>query len=343
MAMPLKPLTVQRLAYVRYLYREGVEQSQQPAPLRARAITSFHDAVENFIGLTAEHLGVDLKPRTEFLQYWEFIKPEYELPKKTEMKRLNDVRIALKHNGTFPSSHQIEQAREALVDFFTTVTVDVFNVDFDSIDMADLITQPKVAQYLKDAQTHADVGDYSMAAAGLSIALDTLLRHYARDDGGGRNPFAFGPTLYWHDEPKVRGREAWDRPRLVKLSSIAESTQQALRAMALGIDYPKLVRFQTLVPTVHPYADGSWRYVEDEAIRQLSPDDYDWARHFVIDSALRASAADAVDDLRKTRNELGRDRPHPERSWTGALQESGSEHPHAEEPPPISAPAPLDT
>ncbi len=54
----LDPLTVQRLAYVRYLYREGIEQSRQPAPLRSRAITSFHDAVENFIGLVAQHLKV---------------------------------------------------------------------------------------------------------------------------------------------------------------------------------------------------------------------------------------------------------------------------------------------
>ena len=30
------------------------------------------------------------------------------------------ARVALKHNGTVPSDHQIEQAREALVDFFST-------------------------------------------------------------------------------------------------------------------------------------------------------------------------------------------------------------------------------
>ena len=65
MAQPLDPLTVQRLAYVRYLYREGVEQSGQPSPLRSRAITSFHDAVENFIGLAAQHLGVDLKKNAD--------------------------------------------------------------------------------------------------------------------------------------------------------------------------------------------------------------------------------------------------------------------------------------
>jgi hypothetical protein len=325
MPAPLKPLTVQRLAYVRYLYREGVEQSRQPPPLRARSITSFHDAVENFIGLTAEHLGVELKPRTEFLGYWETIKPEFELPSKTEMKRLNDARVALKHHGTFPSDHQIEQAREALVDFFTTVTPRVFGVDFNSIDMVDLVTQPTVAQLLRDAQTHADTGDYSMATAGLSLALDALLEHYARTETLGRSPFSFGETLNWFDAPKVDGREAPRNGRLAKLSVIAETTQEALRAISLGIDYPSLARFRVIAPKVHHFLDGSRRFVEGKFHESLTADHYDWARHFVIESALRAARADDVEQLRQERFEADRPTNGTERDWLGPAESSDDE------------------
>ncbi|WP_217545584.1 hypothetical protein [Streptomyces sp. GbtcB6] len=305
MSASLKPLTVQRLAYVRYLYQDGIEQSRQPSPLRARAITSFHDAVENFIGLTAEQLGVELKPRIEFLQYWEALKPEIELPGKTEMKRLNDARIALKHNGTFPSDHQIEQAREALVDFFSTVTPKVFGVDFDSVDMIDLVTQPQVTQYLRDAQTHADIGDYPMASAGLALAFAALLRLYPADPHRSDGPFTFGPTLHTYDNPKVGFTDGVPRNgRIDKLSRIAEALQDALRTIGLGIDYQNLARFQLLVPRVHHYGSGMPRFNETESLRQLTAEDYDWARHFVIESALRADRSSGLAALSRARREV---------------------------------------
>ncbi|MBK3572606.1 hypothetical protein JHN63_01955 [Streptomyces sp. MBT65] len=327
MSASLKPLTVQRLAYVRYLYQEGIEQSRQPSPLRARAITSFHDAIENFIGLTAEQLGVELKPRIEFLQYWEALKPAIELPGKTEMKRLNDARIALKHNGTFPSDHQIEQAREALVDFFSTVTPKVFGVDFDSVDMTDLVTQPEVTQYLREAQTHADIGDYPMAAAGLSLAFAALLSLYSVDrrrrEGG---PFSFGPTLDPFDKPPVGLIDGVPHNgRIDKLSRIAEALQNALRTMGLGIDYQDLARFQLLVPTVHGFGMGRLRFSETESLRQLTEEDYDWARHFVIESALQADRSSGLADLGRARLDADR-RTHDltqTRSWEGPAEPSG--------------------
>ncbi|MGW1000463.1 hypothetical protein [Streptomyces sp. NPDC002520] len=320
MAPTLDPLTVQRLAYIRYLHREGIEQSRQPPPLRSRAITSFHDAVENYLGLVAQHLGIELARNTEFMAYWAAIKPKFELPKKEQMRRLNDVRVSLKHNGTFPSGHHIEQARETLADFFTTVTPRVFGVHFDTIDMVDLLTQPEVAQLLRDAQTHADIGDYTQAVAGLSLSIDALVDHYAvREFGGTGSPFSFGPNIAWHDDPKLDGRSAPRDGRLAKLTAIAESAQHALRAISIGIDYASLARFKIIAPRVIQYLDGGQSYVVAEYHEALTADDYDWARHFVIESALRAAGADGIEQLRQDRLESGRRRTEtlPERSWTG--------------------------
>lgn len=42
MPKPLDPLTVQRLAYVRFLYEQGLEHTRRPAPLSSSALLSFH-------------------------------------------------------------------------------------------------------------------------------------------------------------------------------------------------------------------------------------------------------------------------------------------------------------
>lgn len=321
MAHPLDPLTVQRLAYVRYLYREGVEQSGQPSPLRSRAITSFHDAVENFIGLAAQHLRVDLKKNAEFLSYWEAIKPVYELPKKDQMKRLNDARVALKHNGTFPSAHQIEQARETVIDFFTTVTPKIFGVELDTIDMVDLLTQHEVKQLLRDTQTHADIGDYVQAMAGLSLAFQALLTNYQSGEGPTRwSAFNFGEKPSPFDKPRGEYRDPGLK-RLEKLENFMVITQDTLLAISLGIDYASMARFHILTPQVRTYGNGDKRYYIGKALEEVTSDDYDWARHFVIDSGLRAAKADDLQAMEKARWEANRKtkKPLPHRFWTGPV------------------------
>ncbi|MCX4791613.1 hypothetical protein OG369_37640 [Streptomyces sp. NBC_01221] len=319
MAQPLDPLTVQRLAYVRYLYREGVEQSGQPSPLRSRAITSFHDAVENFIGLAAQHLGVELKKNAEFLSYWEAIKPVYELPKKDQMKCLNDARVALKHN--FPSAHQIEQARETVVDFFTTVTPKIFGIELDTVDMVDLLTQHEVKQLLRDAQTHADIGDYVQAMAGLSLAFQALLTNYQRGEGSTRwSAFNFGEKPSAFDEPRGEWRDPGLK-RLEKLDNFMVITQNTLLAISLGIDYPGMARFHILTPKVRTYGNGDKRYYIGKALEEVTSDDYDWARHFVIESGLRAAKADDLQAMEKKAWEANRKAkiPLPHRFWTGPV------------------------
>jgi hypothetical protein len=330
MVPSLDPLTVQRLAYIRYLYREGIEQSRQPAPLRSRAITSFHDAVENYVGLVAQHLGAELKKNSDFLQYWDSVSPYFVLPKRDQMKRMNDARVALKHNGTFPSAHQIEQAREALADFFTSVTPQVFGVDFDSIDMADLLTQSQVTRLLREAQTHADIGDYAMGAAGVALAFEALLNYYAKGESRGyASPFRFGPRMFGMDEPKVHGLAARSNARLLKLTEFMDTAQDALRVISLGIDYPSLARFVVLVPKLHAYADGSKRFGDLPSVRALTAEDYDWCRHFVIESGLRAARADEIRGLQERSLELDRGMPgqYQERAWTGAVQEAPQDEP----------------
>jgi hypothetical protein len=325
MAPPLDQHTVQRLAYVRYLFREGVEQSKQPPPLRSRAITSFHDAVENFLGLVAQYLNVELKKNTEFLGYWEAIKPQHELPKKEQMKRLNDARVALKHNGTFPSSHQIEQARETVIDFLTTVTPKVFDVDIDSIDMVDLLTQPKTKQLLRDAQTHADVGDFMHASAGLGLAMEALMDHYAGRDAYARipSPFAFGESIYHFDRPKKHGIGQSLEASLAKTMDIVSELQVALRVISLGIDLPNYLRFSARVPLVNGFLDGRKRYAVADSYQSITAEDYEWARHFVIESALRAARADGIHEMLEAdaqinfKASLDRQRRYEQREWYG--------------------------
>ncbi|MGI5161985.1 hypothetical protein [Microbispora sp. CA-102843] len=205
----------------------------------------------------------------------------------------------------------------------------VFNVDFDTIDMVDLVTQPKTAQLLREAQTHADTGDYVQAMAGLYLALDALLHHYAYSPEWHQwyhSPFSFGPRLMASmlDRPHF-GPDGIEQ-RLADLSQIARETQEAMQVIALGIDFPSYMRFQVLAPQAHGYMDRSHRYSVTNSVASLSADDYSWARNFVIEAALNAASADEVVKLGNAQVEANwnPEQPPEEREWTGPAGSSSS-------------------
>jgi hypothetical protein len=298
MTKPLDPLTVQRLAYVRFLYQQGLEHTRRPAPLSSSALLSFHDAVENFLGLTAEHLGVEVKPAITFMEYWGAIKPARELPGKASMKRLNDARVSLKHHGNFPSVPTLERARDAVVEFFTSTAPDVFGVAFDEIDMVGLVPQEETARLLREVKTHADIGDYGHALGGLAVAFEALLYHYAgalHSWDWKETPFSFGPRLGSDDYRADAFTRKGDFPHaLEKTMKVATETQKALRIMGLGISFPEYARFAALTPSVSRAANGQISFMIPTGELAPTAEAYEWASHFVIESALRAANADEV-------------------------------------------------
>jgi hypothetical protein len=67
MATPVTdPRIMRRLAFIRLLYQQGVGQSQLPEPLSFSCVLTFHDTIELFVILAAEHLQAALPqaPRT---------------------------------------------------------------------------------------------------------------------------------------------------------------------------------------------------------------------------------------------------------------------------------------
>lgn len=52
---------IRRLAFIKYLYRIGIQQSEAAEPFASAALLTFHDAAELFLQLSAEHTDADVK------------------------------------------------------------------------------------------------------------------------------------------------------------------------------------------------------------------------------------------------------------------------------------------
>lgn len=307
-APALHPNTVKRLAFVRLLYQQAVEQSYRAEPLNAFAVLGFHDAVELFLRLVGDHIEAQLPDRLDFGAYWGELKKGDRgvvLTSKGRMDRLNKVRVAFKHHGSEPGTAGVELARLDTTVFLETNTPLVFDMEFDRISMVDLVSQPEAKEMILDAEAAAATDDFVDAVAWTHQAFDWLINDYgSRKQRGGldRSPYHFGPTIKRSHAREFR--VSWDggrpKPWLEKLEEIVNdhheaiaAMQASLRVVSTGIDYRRYARFALLRPDIDlGWGDPSERVVRPSPYVTLKAEDYDFCRDFVITSAIHLAAED---------------------------------------------------
>jgi len=192
---------VERLSFIRFLFDQGSSQCDRAEPFAAAGLLTLHDAVEGFLLIAAEHVSATLG-KTDFAGYWGLIDKELKgdgrrLPSEPAMKRLNSLRVGLKHHGTLPSRQDAVRARDDVSKFLLAATGIVFGLDFDRLDLVELITQPEAAEMIRRADAEVAANNIVEGLALLSEAFDGLLKDYSdrKQWGSRRGPYTFGPTL----------------------------------------------------------------------------------------------------------------------------------------------------
>jgi hypothetical protein len=298
----LPELTVRRLALIRLMYQLAVEQSRRTGPAAATSILSFHDAVEFFLHLAMVHCG-DSKKEPRFMDYWDLIdaklKPD-RLGQKEGMRRLNDIRGALKHQGVLPAMLEIESARASTTTFFDENTSRVFKVGFFAISLVDLVDPVPVQELLRGSQKAQHTGDLRQAMVEVASAFACLLDNsdLRTRPGVYGNPIGVGDTLRALGRPHLLNREV--RPAVDaiveghnNLIKVVQELQQTTLISALGLDYRRYAKFRRLTPMVQACTfDRNGHVLEYRPLpwkpeRQPSAEDLAFCFDFVIESALQ--------------------------------------------------------
>jgi hypothetical protein len=290
--------TVQRLAFIKYLFNVAVEQSRQPEPLAAASILTFHDSIELFLCLSYEHLGVNKNNNTTFLGHWEMLKPKLSgegLTQKAAMSRLDASRGNLKHKGLLPHKQDIEELRASAMNFFIDNTPLVFDVDFGNISMINLVTYEETRERLKKAEEHEKKGEIEQALIEIGFAFNQLINDYekTKHSGFGHSPFFFGHDMSFESSSNMGLGQEYNPFKDFGFSNFVEKVTESLEAMrkaieilSLGIDYRQYIRFQQLVPEIFKNAGRSYSY-RFRREQKPSIEDYEFCFNFVIDSAIR--------------------------------------------------------
>jgi hypothetical protein len=306
--------TMQRLAFIKYVYGVAVEQSQQPEPLAGASILTLHDGVELFLQLATEYLDAPRNSKqTSLMDYWNVLNkklPEPGLAQKESMRRLNSARVSLKHHGTLPSITAIESFRSSVTNFFEDNTPMVFNIDFTAISMINLVGNEVVKGKLARAERLMDSGDTADALIEIAKAFERLLYDYRRSTGMGfRELRSF--SFYHVPSNRVSAEMSLGRVRtemkevkteklrnvlgrslelLRDLHKSVVDIQRAMNVIVLGLDYRRYAKFKQVTPSVTLMADNQTEHImwmppgSEEAV---TLDDCTFCMNYVIDCAIR--------------------------------------------------------
>lgn len=281
---------LKRLAFIKYLYKLGIGQSKQSEPLNSVSILSFHDSAELFLHLALEYLEAS-KNDNDFMSYWESLNAKLssgEITQKESMRRLNKARVQLKHHGTLPSNLDIESFRATISNFFNENTSIVFDIDFDSISMIDLVQNQGVKETLQKAENLMSEGKTPECLQSIAVAFAMLIRDYEKRKTTeyGNSPFFFGSDLSFHSSffMHVEGELG---EFIDKVKESIESIQNAIKILSLGFDYKKYAKFKLLTPYVAIDEDENYDMLDFPSEKNLTKEDCEFCFDYVIESAIR--------------------------------------------------------
>lgn len=188
-----KDLLLKRLSIIKLLYKIGLEQSKQSESISFFSILSFHDSIEMFLKLRAEHKEIKSE-KFSFMDYWDSIP---ELTMKESMKNLNARRVNLKHKGLIPAKIEVETSRVDTGAFFEQNTKSTFDIDFSEISLLELIKFPETKKLLILSQEFLDQEEFEKSVEKVTKGFNELLIEFKENKKkkGHKTDFDFIETI----------------------------------------------------------------------------------------------------------------------------------------------------
>lgn len=290
-----KSIIVKRLALIKYLYRIGIEQSRQAGMFAGFSILTFHDSAEMFLLLVLEDKG-DPRPQKErnkniqFMQYWEYFDG---LTLRESMNMLKERRRNIKHKGIFPSTSDIEESRVTITRFFKENASKLFNEDFETISVSDLIVYSNIREYINLAKSFLTQNNYYDCLVNAKIGFEELLSTYESDKRQWRDSILSVGEKVGKDYRNLVTSNKEGLRWFEQVTHTTNDVRNILKVSALGIDYRKYALFDFITPKVlETCRTGKDKYVYDskenfEKTRKITAQDCQFCIDFVIDSALK--------------------------------------------------------
>ena len=285
---------MRRLSLAKYLITLGTIASENNLPFSATSILNYHDAIEIVLDLILE----DNSCRNNNLSFMGLVNKVNEIltDNKEEiisqtgsLDKLNKKRVALKHNGSFPSERDIQEARIATSGFFEEICEKYFDLDQKDINLIYLLNESNTKEFLLKVNTDDDMENI---VTNLSLAFEYLIKDYEDTKVALRRKSPY--KIFKHQQPRASQLKIKDKA----LKQYVETTNENLalleehvKTISFGFDFNKYAQFRLYVPKATLVSPGEFEAIPT-GHENLNQNQIEFCKNFIIECALKLYSVD---------------------------------------------------
>lgn len=232
------------------------------------AIILLHEALEAFLIAASHYVNANISLNTKFESYLDKIDAEIapdRLPFRPKLITLNKVRVQAKHYSIVPDRTEILKFVFIADSFLNEATKLIFDRDYNTVSLIDLINSGDVREHLLEAQKAYDAGSYCHVLISCRRALYRVFEQWSDisifENGQPRNSLA----VYGCTAPQyARSKQYVDDNVLEPFDYIVLDPSRLNNEMIKdGLDPHIFWNLLRLTPQVYKPTEGDWMVKHD--------------------------------------------------------------------------------
>ena len=300
----MTPTVVKALQFAKYqLHLASQELTKGTDHGSWQAVQHSYDALETWAIALLKEGGKNYN-KVNFADYPNKIETGYGKPfaQGGVFRTIAELRTPLKHNLIFPNRETVRQVLSDLSLLFTENTKTYLGKAFDTVSLADMLSDPLLRQEIKQAEQDRDNSRLGGAAEHLKVAFDHLLESMRRHQlpVHARHWVELPDQLFAEREATtiIEGSRGREFERLLRnANETYRKLKDRMQLLLLGINMADYARFEYITPEIH-YFKGGNRTVFGTAQGTLvqNKENIDFCFSFVLEAALKAQSIHHVED-----------------------------------------------
>lgn len=300
---------IERLSFIKYLLSQANIQKNLERPLCSSAILTIHDCIECFLQLCFESKTEQPKLNQQNIldSYSEQINNALALEGKQQInkafiKRINDLRVQLKHKTIFVDHKQIPKLYTETELFLADFTELIFGLSFENISLVSLIPNEIIRKILQEAEKYIEKNEHFNAMRSIGIAFYELENSLTKVKGT-NDKNVFGSNFHIDYLTKYSAQLGGSNPdsilteNLIEIANDINKIQDEIISiktiLSLSVNIKDYMLFKEKTPQIHKIRKSNdeleYYALEDkyDIKPQYSLQDVKGSLNFVIDLALQ--------------------------------------------------------
>lgn len=283
MAIFLDDITRKKLILVRQLFQRAVIQAEVRHNFvdRIMSLITFDLANETALKAVVSVLDTSVVPKSDFQAIVQQADEKLinaglpTVPDKARIQHIRTIRNDAQHKAKYPNETDVSDCRTYTRDFLRQLILNVWNENFDSISLIDLIKNEAVKTHLTEAESHLKNGQYGESIGKSSIALDSALSKIENSMVGSFPYYnkAFIVSDGKRAEPDQKTYRAFLKLRNLTVRSL------------IGLNLSEFTKYSQVVNSVVRVSDGIAIFSSNDY--EANEQEAEFVLNYVIDSLIR--------------------------------------------------------